>query len=158
MRGDLREREQEVRSKAGVEEEKDAIAADLKTLRAELAAAEAERRDGAARIDQLQQEKAAVERAASALAPTPPSSSLVASDRSPSRAARSSGSDANPSRPFASMSPGDGTSERNTDGSWRLMQKNAGDATLTFFASGCSTAPASTSARPHFAWPSRSVA
>jgi hypothetical protein len=64
MRGDLREREQEVRSKAGVEGEKDAIAADLKTLQAELAATEAERRDGATRVDRLQQEKAAVERAA----------------------------------------------------------------------------------------------
>lgn len=50
--------------KADLDEQCAAMAADLKTLRNELSAAEAERRDSAQKIELLRQEKQSVERAA----------------------------------------------------------------------------------------------
>eukprot|EP01052_Picozoa_sp_SAG31_P009680 SAG31_NODE_513_length_14715_cov_22.844554_11_plen_235_part_00 len=60
----LRVKEQELLLKADLDEQCAAMAADLKTLRNELSAAEAERRDSAQKIELLRQEKQSVERAA----------------------------------------------------------------------------------------------
>lgn len=62
--GALRAKEQELRLKAGLEEQNAGMAADIKTLRNELAAAEVERRESAQRLEQLQQEKQRVEQTA----------------------------------------------------------------------------------------------
>lgn len=64
LEGNLRNKEQELRQKADLEQQAAAMAADIRTLRTEVAAAEGERRENANKIELLQQERQTVERAA----------------------------------------------------------------------------------------------